>query len=71
MAEEVILLSAVQEKLRLLKTPFDYINMTSAFDDSPRGEGMESKLAHQRVWTGNGFWRNQSWKQRTESNYLL
>lgn len=45
MAEgEVIVLFAVQEKNRLLKTPFDYINMTSAFDDSPKGRGGNANL---------------------------
>lgn len=45
MAEgEVIVLSAVQEKLSLLKTPFDYVNMTSAFDDSPKGRGWKANL---------------------------
>lgn len=45
MAEvEVVVLSAVQEKLRLLKLPFDYITMTSAFDDSPKGRGWKANL---------------------------
>lgn len=45
MAEvEVVVLSAVQEKLRLLKLPFDCITMTSAFDDSPKVRGWKANL---------------------------